>query len=181
MCYVTTPPPEIESSATVLPPDVLDDATRARLKDAVQREDPVVDARRWTKIAFLVMSFVVWFPVVWSATKSPELAVQQWGAGIGLCIGLNVVMSTANRYAKENARGILRRDSIARSIAAAEALAIQQAKLEEAQAKLKAEVERKAAAQKEAETKAKLEREAVEALAEAMAAMPENVAPNSRR
>ena len=179
---MTTPPPEIESSVTVLPPDMLDDATRARLKDAVQRDDPVVDARRWTKIAFLVMSFVVWFPTFWSGTKPAELAVQQWGAGIGLCIGLNIVLATANRYAKENARATLRRDSIARSIAAAEALAEQQAKLEAAQAKLKAEIEKKAAAQKEAENKARMEREAVEALAEAMAAMPDaNTAPNSRR
>ena len=179
---MTTPSPEIESSVTVLPPDMLDDATRARLKDAVQRDDPVVDARRWTRIAFLVMSFVIWFPTFWSGTKAAELAVQQWGAGIALCIGLHVVMATANRYAKENARVTLRRDSIARSIAAAEALAEQQAKLEAAQAKLKAEVEKKAAAQKEAEDKARKEREAVEALAQAMAAMPDaNVAPNSRR
>ncbi|WP_088320626.1 hypothetical protein [Kineosporia sp. R_H_3] len=162
-------PAEIESTVTVMPPDVLDDVTRAQLQDAVQRHDPVVDARRWSRVAFFVMTLVVWFPTVWSGTKRAELAVQQWGAVIALTIGLHLVLATANRFAKENARAVLRRDSIARSILAAEQLAEQQAKLEAAQAKLKADIDKKAAAQKEADAKAKAEREAVEALADAMA------------
>lgn len=165
-------PAAIESTVTVMPPEVLDDVTRARLKDAVSRDDPVVDSRRWTKLTFFVMSLVVWFPTMWSGTKGAELAVQQWGAVIALSAGLHLVLSLTNKFARENAVAVLRRDTIARSIAAAEALAEQQAKLEAAQLHLKAELERKAAAQKEADLKARAERKAVQALAQAMSQVP---------
>lgn len=168
MTAVSTPA-EIESTATVLPPDVLDEATRARLRDAVRRDDPVVDARRWSRTAFLVMTLVVWFPTMWSGSKAADLAVQQWAAGIALTVGLYLVLATVNRFAKENARAVLRRDSIARAIAAAEAFQEAQAKAEAARAEAKAEAERKAAEQKEAQEKLREEQQAAAALADLMA------------
>lgn len=167
---VVTSPAEIEPTVTVLPPDVLDDATRARLRDAVSRPDPVVDARRWTRAVFLLVTLVVWFPTMWSGTKAAEVAVQQWVAGIGLTLGCYVVMATANRFAHENARAVLRTDAIARAIAAAEAFDRAQAQLAAAREKTKAEQERKAAEKRAAKERLREEQAAAAALAELMSA-----------
>lgn len=162
---VVTGSADVVATATVLPPDLLDEATRARLKDAASRPDPVVDARRWAKVVFLVMTLVIWFPTAWSGTKAAEASMQQWSAGIALTAGVYVVLATMNRFAKENAMSILRKDSVARAIAAAEQLEAQMKAAEKAKADLKAQVEKKAAEDKQAQ----LERQAVEALAQAMA------------
>ncbi len=140
-------------------PDLLDDATRVRLRDVRRRDDPVIDARRWTRATFLLLTLVVWFPTMWSGTKAAELAVQQWGGAVALTVGLHVVLQTANRYARENATQVLRRDSIARSVAAREALAAQTAIEQQATADLKAEIGRRAAAERKAASERKGEAE----------------------